>query len=624
MSVIKVEIAAQPTPAAVGIDIGAAGYYKPVRLGEDTIGWEASTPRLPAVDAIVIPNVEAAGDAAAAANTAASNAQAAAAAAAASSGAADTSAEAADAATQRASSAASSAEEASDRALAAAERVEEAIQRAEEAAAAANDAAANIGSAAEEATAAASAADDAAKEANTAAAAADGAAEEANAAAANAAEQAALAAEAAQSAAELSDELGAVSERLDALESDLDGILAEQISVNRFVMEDWTSGYCNASGAVFDSDTYHYSRPFPVSEGDVVRGYHYSASSDSLTARGFRFVTAYDAEGNVLKEKGSSSSSATVNGYTVPEGVAEVVLSWELALGEGYANELTINVVPEEYSEYREPYAVLSETAMRRYVRLEMTINTAEGIDAFYEGMLRAYTEGDMDVFIRGGTLAYTNEFVDALRAEGKRGVPVGNGCRYFFATGTGLYCEYTGENAADVAEYFSPLDTWSSGGDFEIHNLDLTAKNTVYAVHDEANGAEGFCRHVFQNCNIALDNSALGTAGSAISKALGGGLGLSEEVILEHCVFAAVNPAKTGDVQNDVSYHGADSSASSEVKIVVSGCYFADGNLRMSDALEEVQAPYPRMLYSGNSAAAAPSYPAAWDVRAWNNEVRG
>lgn len=247
-------------------------------------------------------------------------------------------------------------------------------------------------------------------------------------------------------------------------------------------------------------------------------------------------------------------------------------------------------------------------------------ISASDGIDAFYNKMVEAFNVGNCDVYIGKGDYVYSNAFINAVRSQGKRGVPIGNGCRYYFETGAKLRCEYTGTNAADVVDLFSPLDSWNVGGSWEIYNLDLVAKNTCYALHDEANGADAFCRRVYKNCHIELDNTALGSNGNSISKALGGGLGRHEEVIIEDCVFKATNPIGNG---NDASYHGANGSAYTDAKIVVTNSWFK-GNFRVSDLEVNNSAPYPRVIYTGNSSGVGVSYPNTWDVYAWNNEVRG
>lgn len=248
-------------------------------------------------------------------------------------------------------------------------------------------------------------------------------------------------------------------------------------------------------------------------------------------------------------------------------------------------------------------------------------INNADGIEAFYNKMVEAYSVKDCDVYIGKGDYIYTNELVDSIRSAGLRGIPIGNGCRYYFETGANIICHYTGDNKSDVVNYFSPLDTQSRASDFEIYNLKISAKNVVYAVHDEANGDNEFCKHIFKNCYLVLDNSDLGENGNSISKALGGGFGKHEEIVIKNCVFDSTNPISTYGA--DASYHGANASNFSDVSMIVSGCWLKK-QFRFKEISSNPIAPFPRVIYTGNSSTDEPSMPSqTWDVKTWNNEIR-
>lgn len=251
-------------------------------------------------------------------------------------------------------------------------------------------------------------------------------------------------------------------------------------------------------------------------------------------------------------------------------------------------------------------------------VNTVVTIDAADGLDAYFDKMLFAFSAGDCDVYIGGGDIVYTDEFVDKIRADGMRGVPIGGNCRYYFDTGTRVICEYTGVNAADVVAFFTPLDSWNMASSYEIHNLDLAAKNVVYALHDEANGDEAFCRHVYKDCNISLDNTALGDNGNDISKCIGGGFGLHSEIIIEDCVFSTVNPLAPR--LEDVSYHKANNRDYTDAKVVVTGCWFG-GELRFDTNYDPVPVIVPRVLATGNSALRISA--AQCDAKIWGNEIR-
>ena len=266
----------------------------------------------------------------------------------------------------------------------------------------------------------------------------------------------------------------------------------------------------------------------------------------------------------------------------------------------------------------------LKENAMPKNtaVRKNVYITASDGITEFFNKMTYAYNTGNCDVHIGKGNYVYTNSLIESIRNNSKRGIPIGNGCRYYFDTGAYLYCEYTGTQSG-VTGMFSPLDSMEIGSDYEIYNLNLVAKNVLYAVHDEANASETPCRHIYKNCNLELDNTALGENSDPISKALGGGLGKYEEVIIENCVFKATNPNHAGSNQDDASYHGANRSTFTDAKLVIAGCYF-ENRFRTSNMNTQLtDEKHPQIIFTNNCSGAAHNIPNDWTSYVWNNNVR-
>ena len=253
--------------------------------------------------------------------------------------------------------------------------------------------------------------------------------------------------------------------------------------------------------------------------------------------------------------------------------------------------------------------------------RKNIRILASGGIMGFYENMLEAYEHKNCDVYVEKGIYSFTNDLIDSIRANGKRGIPIGNGCRYYFESGAFIYCEYTGENKSDVCNMFSPLDSWNVGTDFEIENLHLVSKNTVYALHDESNGATNNVRHRYKNCYIELDNTGIPDETTYISKALGGGLGQFTDICIENCVFIGTNPYNPNSVGNDASYHGPNNSDVSHNRITVVNSWFK-GNFRTSNLGTETDVKCD-ITYSGCSSSSPVSFPDNWNAKAFCNEVR-
>lgn len=290
---------------------------------------------------------------------------------------------------------------------------------------------------------------------------------------------------------------------------------------------------------------------------------------------------------------------------------------------QGYASQLDIlvfclascEVEKGVYISYARTRTLNAVSGLRKKIEI---IDTGDIAD-FYSAMLEAYMTGECDVYIHPGEYIYTNELIEEIRGKDgyNRGIPVGNGCRYFFDTDAKLICRYTGANADDVASMFSPLDSANTAGSWEIYNLTLEAVGTLYAIHDEASGQAKPYRRVYENCYCSLDSTGVG---SDINKCIGGGAGSFGEVIIRDCYFKTVNPLSSRCP--DVSYHG--SSSGQNMKIVVTGCYFENGFECHSANGDGIM----RLLFSNNSLKKGAGNPVSkedgkWVIRAWNNDTR-
>ena len=398
-----------------------------------------------------------------------------------------------------------------------------------------------------------------------------------------------------------------------------------KISENKIISSD---GSLTTNGLRWTTDFI----PFTAENRSIISSFLFTSSAGvkSRIERAWTHMACYDENKKYID--GTYSSTATPKYTANDEKIKYIRMSYATAQVGSSETDFylmleygtSVNSSVDDYAPYNAGYYQYYLKANTvSFLRKQMEINSADGITEFYNRMLKAFTDGNYDVYIKGGEYRFTNEIVEKIRADGRRGVPIGNNCRYYFETGANLYCEYTGENKADVCGFFSPLDSQNVGGNFEIYNLDLISKNTCYALHDEANSSDVFCKHVYKDCYIELDNTSLGTNGNAISKALGGGLGKYEEVIIENCVFKATNPSATGSTQDDASYHSANKSTTTNVKMVVKECYF-EHRFRTSGFSEyPLQEPTPRIIYTSNSSGAAENIPPSWNTYKWNNVIR-
>lgn len=114
------------------------------------------------------------------------------------------------------------------------------------------------------------------------------------------------------------------------------------------------NGYMDTDGnVVVSSNQNKYSNKIKVKEGQ--KAYVYANVDSVYKAGSFRFVCAFDADGNVVPSSGASSIPI----YTVPNGVAEIVVT----IAPTYQTEtmVTIDYAPSEYEAYKEYWAATED-----------------------------------------------------------------------------------------------------------------------------------------------------------------------------------------------------------------------------------------------------------------------
>lgn len=90
------------------------------------------------------------------------------------------------------------------------------------------------------------------------------------------------------------------------------------------------TGYISTTGSESSSASYKHTGHIAVNAGDVLTAWRNANNTfnTSVSSVNMRYICAYDADGNVLPSSGSGSA---VTSYTVPVGVASVVVSIEAA-----------------------------------------------------------------------------------------------------------------------------------------------------------------------------------------------------------------------------------------------------------------------------------------------------
>lgn len=137
----------------------------------------------------------------------------------------------------------------------------------------------------------------------------------------------------------------------------------------------WTSGYMTTNGTTAASDSLHYSNEISVQEGNVIESDYF-----------FRFVTAFDKYGVAVPEKGDST--ATNKTYTVPSGVAKIVITENT----GHAENITC-------TETREAITAKDDTARNQIQNVSNTVTDVTevlGSQTTIETLTLTWTAGYM------------------------------------------------------------------------------------------------------------------------------------------------------------------------------------------------------------------------------------
>ena len=398
------------------------------------------------------------------------------------------------------------------------------------------------------------------------------------------------------------------------------GNITMQTGKNRFDKNNLLDGnnYISINGSIVTTnyDTY-VSKPFFISRFGNEKYVTISTTGVLKDNIGYRFL---DEGLNIITYGMYNNGSAQT--IVIPVDAKYMQVTYNCVDGEETSNlQVEFGQKATTYEEYKREFAKeeieeIVKNVIKPYdIRKKVEISPTSDIMDFYTSMLQVFNEGNCDVYIRSGRYEYTNEMIEFIRNEGKRGVPIGNNCKYFFDTNALIYCEYTGSNAQDIGSFFSPLDSWNTAGSWELHNLNLISKNTLYGVHDECSGMPKKYTHIYENCSIVLDNTNASFV--AYNRAIGGGLGANGEIIHRHCYYEA-----TSNDRQDVSYHGI--TTGDNCNIAFTNCYFAHA-LAIDSPTGDGQ---KRLIYSGNSALTDivrndTDKQDTWNILSYMNEIR-
>ncbi len=281
----------------------------------------------------------------------------------------------------------------------------------------------------------------------------------------------------------------------------------------------------------------------------------------------------------------------------------------------------------------------------------EITIGQGKMYSTLREGLAEAFRHYNAKVIVYPGEYDLVQEFADVLPTiSDHNGCLVGKGMHVVFMAGAHVSAmvekgDYTDEQFNKIKLYFHPFgfypDSANLNDDFTIEGLDIRAKHTRYAFHDDYGLSQEPCVHKFVNCKMYFENTNT-TAQNNFINAIGGGLGRHTTVIVDggyyECNIAVGSSIiMSGDpdyAQQPIAYHNTTASdEDSESKIILKDVYFADKGYFRATALggssvtskiyiSGCRSYFPPLLQKGSSVPSEAPYFNVEVKASWNNEV--
>lgn len=393
-----------------------------------------------------------------------------------------------------------------------------------------------------------------------------------------------------------------VDTKIDVVSKELNNISYEKIFDKRISDDSslFKSGYLY-TGTTYKQDSAYQIKYYPISnnqEYDVNVNYTYAAAKTVVLAK------STENDGNVLVVDPNESSDV--------RSIRKIVSNTDdykyiaISTPKGLASEI-----------YEKTDEVLK---IDQCYRRKMYVGQNCIITKLSEAMLKSYDIKNCDVYIEDGEYDILSELdVDTIISNDslKWGLPIGNGCRYYFSSGAIVKCNYTGNNKI-MNSIFSIFTANSE--DFTIYGGHFEGSNIRYIVHDETAGV-GTYTHKYCNVNMKLDNTNNENWPSKMC--IGGGLGKCATIIVDSGCYRSVG--STLDSFGGIYYHNPDSGYGSDFKnlVVVKNVYFDEGSVTViplgdSTKISEFYCSncslqFPPKVHGGNN----------FVLKQWNNEIR-
>lgn len=242
------------------------------------------------------------------------------------------------------------------------------------------------------------------------------------------------------------------------------------------------------------------------------------------------------------------------------------------------------------------------------------------------DGLIDATSDFDNIVYVLPGTYDLVKEYQDHFGSdffseynpdldEFAKGLVLKNRVTVICARGAEITCNYDGSNRT-ASDLFSPFNAGPFG--FTLIGAEVRDSNVRYSVHDERSTYEDVYVNHYIGCSFYHDK------GNGYRQALGGGLGINGNVIIENCMFKSVGVTD----EFVLTYHNSLSDGKNARSMVTIKDSIVDGKIRCSyygnsTAMSEMIVTNCRLL----SEPVVTQEVSGYDIQnfklyAWNNTI--
>ena len=201
--------------------------------------------------------------------------------------------------------------------------------------------------------------------------------------------------------------------------------------------------------------------------------------------------------------------------------------------------------------------------------------------------MKETFDKGNVDVIFEKATYTLSDAYDYIRNTLGKNwtiGLPIGNGCRYFFNDST-IISNPPSDGYSDSRNI---LDCQAIGSDYEIHDVTLINNGGRYCIHDEGNSSKIPYCHKYENVVMIYNKTEL--TPDTGCKAFGCGTGFDASLSFDGCVFIHNN----GQNVARLAIHAPTSNPNNEpyrLHFSMKNCYFDEGSVHINQSLTPTSA---------------------------------